>query len=172
MKVECEYKENGCKCELRLRDLMKHVKECDFRPAVCRNKGCGVKVLLKDQASHEVHECDFRPVGICKLGCDTILLHVDADKHDCVESLKARVCEHENHVQKLENELSRLHEQYKAKEKDLLSKLAGLQKRFQMQGCKFANQMRDYESLLASGNNNKCNNQVILVIKVTNTSLS
>lgn len=164
MKVQCEFTENGCNCELRLKDLITHVKECSCRPAVCRNKGCGTKVLQKDRARHEVHECDFRPVGICKDGCDAILLYADSNSHNCIISLKARVTEHELHVQKLENESARLRERYRLREKELLAKIACLQKRFQMQNLKFANQLRDYESLLEPGNNNTCNNEVMLLI--------
>lgn len=160
MTVECEFKQNGCDGEIRLKDFMRHIQECDLRPAICRNKGCGLQLSLKAQARHEVHECDFRPVGICKLGCDSILLHARAEKHNCVESLKARVTEHESHVLKLENEVVLLRDQFKAREKELLTKITHLQKRYQKQGIMFANQLRDYESFVITRNNNTCIGQV------------
>jgi hypothetical protein len=64
-------------------------------------------------------------------------------------------------VLKLEKELELLKEKFRAREKELLTKITCLQKRYQMQEIKYVNQCRDYESLVPSGNNNTCNIQVI-----------
>lgn len=158
MKVVCEYKSNGCTKELRLKDLMGHVAECNARPVVCKNKGCGAEILSKDRVLHEVDECEFRLVGVCEQGCDIILSYAEVEKHDCVKSLKARVSQYEGHVQILEKELVELKIKLKSREKELLTKISALQKRYHMQGVKLVNQIRDYESLLADSNS--CNNQV------------
>lgn len=146
MKVVCEFKENGCTTEPRLRDFVNHTRECEWRLVACRNKGCDVQSLSKDVEHHVTVQCSFRPVGVCQKGCEAVLYKHNSDDHNCVQYLKVRLAEYETLVQDLDEEINRMKSSHTAHEKELRIRVKGLQKRLQMQGIKLIKQLRNYES--------------------------
>ena len=162
MKVFCGFKTNGCTEEPRLRDTVQHMQMCDYRQVVCENPGCEARVMARDFEEHSLTLCDFRAVGSCEKGCEAVLRHNDVN-HSCVDYLKAKVSEHEELVKNLGEELGQLKQQLQTREKELLSRIKGLQKRLQMQGIKLINQTRNYETLMAK-NVTECATKVINLI--------
>ena len=77
-KIRCDYEDRGCRELVQLQNLNRHVAECGFSPAVCRNQGCGQTISKRDRTYHESELCQFR-----KLKChnceeiSTMMVHME-----------------------------------------------------------------------------------------------
>ena len=60
LKIKCDHHDRGCPDVVRLEDLPRHVDECGFAPAMCRNEGCEMVVNKRDKDNHEKNLCQFR----------------------------------------------------------------------------------------------------------------
>ena len=145
MRVVCDFKEQGCTTEPRLKDFFTHTKQCDWRQVDCKNTGCEVRDFSKDIETHETDDCNFRATGMCKKGCDAILYMNTKDTHNCVEFLKIRLADYETLVQGLDEEINNIKAEFTTQEKELRTRISCLQKRLQMQGIKLVKQLRNYE---------------------------
>ncbi|XP_052285535.1 E3 ubiquitin-protein ligase PDZRN3-like isoform X1 [Dreissena polymorpha] len=149
MKVVCEYEPNGCSEQPKLRDYIAHIKVCGQRLVPCTNRGCGELLRsVEELGADKNNPCLCKPRVPCGGGCGATLKEVD-NGHMCVEYLKARVHEQEEHVRCLEGELLRLRERLSARELELVSRIKAMRKRLQIQGIKLVQQARNMENVKA-----------------------
>ena len=84
LKVQCQYKKNGCKWTGTLHNGKMHLKECDFFPVACPNKCACEKIQRCDLAKHMAEcplqsmRCKFEPIG-CSM--EDFLVRRNVHKH-------------------------------------------------------------------------------------------
>ena len=146
MDVKCDFHDRGCREIVTLAELHSHVQECDYRPVLCRNKGCKETLHNKDLADHESAACDYRPVGICQQGCGLVLAFRDSAEHDCLTAMKAHVHDQEAKVTCMEHNLKKLASKFSKREKSLLAQIASLHSEIQMQALRFQKKLTEYRA--------------------------
>ncbi|XP_028393375.1 E3 ubiquitin-protein ligase PDZRN3-B-like isoform X2 [Dendronephthya gigantea] len=60
LKIKCDNHDRGCPDYVRLENLPRHVKECGYAPAMCRNEGCETEINRRDIEAHEKDLCHYR----------------------------------------------------------------------------------------------------------------
>ena len=102
LNIHCVYQNRDCQEILQLQDLDSHEATCRYRPAVCKNQGCGETLNQRDIIHHETLVCEFR-----KLKC-----------HSCEET-KVSVLNVEERVANVKERVTAM----KAKMKNLGTKV-------------------------------------------------
>lgn len=148
--IHCEFVDRGCKEVVKVQFIDDHLDVCDFRPLVCKNKGCGQTLNAKEKVTHEQEFCDYRPVGQCTKGCGLMLLFCNAADHDCVRALVEYVESQDIRTNNLEQEMKRLATRFSKREKSLLAQVAALHSEIQLQALKFQKKMSEYRTQIAS----------------------
>lgn len=69
------------------KDLMVHMKKCEYEEVHCPNFGCEQHYLRKDNKAHQA-ECKHK-VNKCEK-CDVFLGNESEEEHDCIVALKKR----------------------------------------------------------------------------------
>ena len=146
MDVKCDFCERGCAMDIKLADLAEHVLECDYRPMVCRNKGCDETLNNEDLLKHEAEDCEYRPVGVCQDGCELVLIKHSAHEHNCVEALKLHMGSQDLKLSALEHEMKKLASKSNKREKSLLAQINSLHSEIQMQALKFQRKLTEYRT--------------------------
>ena len=78
LKIRCEFYDRGCREFIELGDLVRHLGDCGFGPAVCSNEGCRLDVNRRDLLHHETAVCELRRVQ-CH-SCNDIKQEIDTVK--------------------------------------------------------------------------------------------
>jgi hypothetical protein len=81
-KISCDHATRGCDAVLELGDLQAHVRECDFMPVSCSNKGCDEVLSKRDVKRHEIELCRFKTTT-CD-DCGKKMPHHKYGAHGCV----------------------------------------------------------------------------------------
>ena len=79
--ASCAHAERGCTKKVPVLGLKSHIRECDFRPIVCKNEKCGQTFNQKDLANHVNNLCEYRLVHC--LDCDDNMIYKKFTKHAC-----------------------------------------------------------------------------------------
>ncbi|XP_065916370.1 TNF receptor-associated factor 2-like [Dysidea avara] len=90
LKVKCDNYQGGCDWAGLFKDLMKHLEECQFVTVVCKNPGCGERVLLSELEVHLKDKCLHRQVE-CK-DCDKKMSFIELQEHTELCPNAPKVC--------------------------------------------------------------------------------
>lgn len=145
MEIRCDFIKRGCQDTMLFSDLPKHLQECKFRIAGCRNRGCFLTMEYRDLPRHERENCEFRPVGICQKGCSLVVALCEANNHDCVDSLRRIIAMQEVKLSSFEGDLRKMVIREKSKDKAHMIQLNNLHNEIQCQAHKFQDKISYYQ---------------------------
>ncbi|XP_028404579.1 uncharacterized protein LOC114527147 [Dendronephthya gigantea] len=109
--INCDHTERGCQNVMELENLSNHTLVCNFRPATCPDRRCGMTVNMEDLEQHKKERCIYRLV-YCE-ECDKEMSAKKHGKHTCILSneikeMKAMLSEMKDEVTKLNSKLNEL----------------------------------------------------------------
>ena len=104
LKIRCEFFDRGCAKFVGVGDLVKHVSDCGFAPAVCSNEGCQVEVNKQDLLHHETAVCELRRVQ-CH-SCNDIRRELDTVKVN-LTAINEKLHGNKKNLEEIEEKLDR-----------------------------------------------------------------
>ena len=149
MQVTCDFQDRGCNTALTVEEYELHVKDCEFQPVQCRNKGCCMFLGKNDLDDHENEKCDFRVVGICKEGCGLTIINKDKDVHKCMEALKLCILDQKQTITAYESEIVTVTATFRQRERNLVNHISKLHRSVQNQAALFQKKLLSYHSKIA-----------------------
>ena len=149
----------GCEEKVHVEDLKAHMSACDFRPVGVCEKGCGLPILQKDQKNQNKNEDDEIPSPNATENHSTLDImgnrknkdqhyrggtdHHNNKGHDCLSALKTHVNRQQMRISQTQDDSAEMRAQFEHRERHLLSQIAGLHGKVQLQALQFKHKLNE-----------------------------
>ena len=147
LQVRCRHL--GCEEKVHVQDLKAHMSACDFRPIGVCEKGCGLPILQKDRKNQNKNEEIPSPSIQNHSNLDIMgnnkepLAVIESNGHNCIFALKTHVNRQQMRISQMQNDSTELSNHFQQRERHLLSQIAGLHGKVQLQALQFQNKLRE-----------------------------
>ena len=153
---------HGCVIKLNRKEMMIHIKECEFDQITC--KKCNSNIVIKDKELHK-SECPMEEMN-CPYNCGKKFLKKDLELHENNECVNYKVeCPYKEigckDVFKKMEEKKRLEEEREKHMNLLLKKILSFEQNFYDYEQRIKNMENDILLLKDKNNNNNINNNII-----------
>ena len=147
LQVRCRHL--GCEEKVHVQDLKAHMSACDFRPIGVCEKGCGLPILQKDRKNENKNEEIPSPNNENHSNLDIMGNNrapravTENNGHNCISALKTHVNRQQMRISQMQNDSTELSNQFEQRERHLLSQIAGLHGKVQLQTLQFKHKLHE-----------------------------
>ena len=147
LQVRCRHL--GCEQRVHVQDLKTHMGACDFRPVGVCEKGCGLPILQKDLKKENINEEIPSPNTENHSNLDIMGNNKERNEvtenygHDCISALKTHVNRQQMKISQIQNDQTEFCNQFQQRERHLLSQIAGLHGKLQLQALQFRHKLHE-----------------------------